>query len=267
VGVLLIDESAAGDNIPWNAIAPKLAGGALVVAFAWTAEGYGRHARFTLPAPVAGEVMDDIPAAVDGVTAAFRMAAPWGAPAAGVVNPPDFVAKLAGIATDNTMRERADAIHKAARGQVFTPADGKTVALKEMTQDDFWKALNAGACWMGEKQPLPVSSTRPYQSRDREGAVAEGPLAIVSGESAPPPLLSPLGSKLYRESNLRQATDLIALAPATARAHGVVDGGRAILEAGGMRLPVTVAFDMGLPPGVVRMAGDCPAPRGKVVPV
>ena len=267
--VLLIDESAAGEAIPWTAIAPKLAGGALVAAFAWTAGGYARHARFTLPAPVCGETLEDIPAAVDGVAAAFRLSTPWSAPPTTVVNPAEFVAKLAGIAADGSMRKRADRIQQTGRGQVFTPADGKTSPLKEMNKDDFWKALNAGACWTDERQPLPDgrgSEARvcPPRSRDREGAV--GPLAIVAGEGGPPPLVSPLSSKLYRESNLRQAPGRIALAPATARDCGVSNGGRAFLETEGTRLVVIVAIDPGLPPDVVRTAGPIGSARGKVVP-
>jgi anaerobic selenocysteine-containing dehydrogenase len=281
IRVLFIDESAPGEYIPWSAIAPKMAANQpLVVAFAWTAEGYGKHARFTLPAPVFGEALDDIPAAVDGVAAAFRLSTPLVTPQAAVVNPPEFIAELAGLKADGALRERADAIHQTARGQVFTPADSKTTPLKEMATDDFWKALNAGACWMDERAPLPNgrgsggrSTQYTTQSRDREGAEASGPLAIVVGESAGPPLSSPLSSKLYRESSLRQSPERIALAPATARAAGVSDGSRAVLETGGARLPVVVALDAGLPPDVVRIAagsatGDLQGAfaRGKVVP-
>ena len=271
LSVLLIDESAAGETIPWTAIAPKLAGGALVTAFSWTAGGYGKRARFTLPAPVCGEALEDIPAALDGVAAAFRLSTPWSAPATSVVDPAEFVAKLAGIAADGAMRERADAIQQTGRGQVFTPADGKTAALKDMTKDDFWKALNAGACWIDEKPQMNADKRGSEKNavigvHPRLSAAENGPLAIVAGEGAPPPLVSPLSSKLYRESNLRQAPDRIALAPATARACGVSEGGRAFLETGGTRLPVVVAIDPGLPPDVVRISGDCASARGKVVP-
>ena len=50
--VLLIDESAPGDYIPWSTIRPKLAPDNVVVTFAWSTEGYGRQATFTLPAAV-----------------------------------------------------------------------------------------------------------------------------------------------------------------------------------------------------------------------
>jgi len=274
IRVLFIDESVPGEYIPWSAIAPKLvASQPLVVAFAWTAEGYGEHARFTLPAPVSGEALDDIPAAVDGATAAFRLSLPLIAPQAAVVNPPEFIAKLAGLGADQALRERADAIHQTARGQVFTPADSRTMALKELSAENFWKALNAGACWMDEKTPLSYVRGSGASAIPPRRAVSSGPLAIVVGESAGPPLSSPLTSKLYRESNLRQSPDRVALAPATARAAGLADGSRAMLETGDARLPVVIALDAGLPPGVARIAAGAATrdlqgafARGKVVP-
>lgn len=266
--VLLIDETGAVDPIAWGAIEPKLAPGALVVAFAWTTAGYGRHARFTLPAPVYGEALEDIPAAVDGVAAAFRLATPWTTAPAGVVNPAEFVAKLAGVSADGAIRERADAIQAAGHGQVYTPADGKTAALKDMSADDFWKVLNAGACWMDDRIPLPKQGKLKHAPPVGQASACPGPLAIVVGENDGPPLSSPLTSKLYRESNLRQAANRIGLAPSTARASGVSDGGRAVLETGDTRIPVIVSVDAGLPPDIVRVATrDCTVgTRGKVVP-
>jgi hypothetical protein len=38
--------------IPWPQIEPKLATGAVVITFAWSREGYARHATFVLPAAV-----------------------------------------------------------------------------------------------------------------------------------------------------------------------------------------------------------------------
>lgn len=276
IRVLFIDESAPGEYIPWSAIAPKLvADGALVVAFAWTREGYGRHAQFTLPASVYGEALDDIPAAIDGTAALFRLSVPLTAPPAAVVNPADFIAKLAGLTADQAFRERADAIHQAARGQVFTPADSKTTPLKDLAADDFWKALNAGGCWMDEKadQDAVRKVGQALSPAGVFSAASSGPLAIVVGESAGPPLSSPLSSKLYRESNLRQPSDRVALAPATAAAAGLANGSRAVFETGSTRLAVTVTLDPGLPPGVVRIAAGSAtcdfqgaAARGKVVP-
>lgn len=58
IQLLYIDESQPGAYIPWPAIAPKLAKDAAVIAFAWSKEGYARHANFVLPAAVFPEATE-----------------------------------------------------------------------------------------------------------------------------------------------------------------------------------------------------------------
>jgi hypothetical protein len=58
IRVLYIDESHPDAYIPWPELEPKLAAGAIVVAFAWSKEGYARHATFTLPTAVFPEGTD-----------------------------------------------------------------------------------------------------------------------------------------------------------------------------------------------------------------
>ena len=58
IRLLYIDESHPGSYIPWPEILPKLAKDAVVIAFAWSPEGYARHAAFVLPAPVFPEATE-----------------------------------------------------------------------------------------------------------------------------------------------------------------------------------------------------------------
>jgi len=207
IRTLIIDESASGDYIPWNAIRRKLvADDPVVMAFAWSPGGYRRHALFTLPTAVYPETLEDIPAAIDSPAAAFRLAVPLVGAPAGVVNPPEFVAKAVGIDAGNALRERADAIQKAGRGVLITYADGRTRPAGQVAPDDFWKALNEGACWLDTESrrtaPPAANWTGP------EAHPAENPrlplvavLAETATAAAAP--LSPLMSKLHRESNLQ----------------------------------------------------------------
>jgi hypothetical protein len=84
IGVLYIDESNAGEYIPWQEIAPKLAPNAVTVAFAWSPDGYARHAKFVLPTAVFPEALDD----VEG-----RVTTPLVKAPEGVVDPVEFIAK------------------------------------------------------------------------------------------------------------------------------------------------------------------------------
>ncbi len=243
IRVLLIDETSAGGFVEWSAIAKKLAERPTVAVVAPSRRGYARYADNVLPAAVYPELTDDFPPAVDSVAPSFRIATPLVAAPKEAVNVLDL---LGGVAGD-PLRERADAIHQAGQGMVMTYADGATVAVKSLKPDDFWKALNAGACWTGpEERRAPAASTAPEPLQSRLPLVVslEGPEA--GG------LISPLMSKLYQESNLRLAPNQVALHPVEARQLGIEDGASAVLETscGGVRVSVTL--DSSVPPGVVR---------------
>lgn len=243
IRVLLIDEAAAGDYIPWSVIEPKLTEGAIIVAFACTREGYARHATFTLPTAVFPEAIDDIPAPIDSPVAALRISASLVPPPAGMVNPVEFIARLAGLDASNALRERADAIAKSGRGSVFHYTDASTSPLKTMKPDDFWKALTEGACWLDDvdaKAPPPILAVA-------EAAPAP-PIAITEQLGAG--LVSPLFSKLHQESHLRLARHEVALNPAS----GYQNGERASLQTDCGRIEVTVTLDSSIPSGAVQAA-------------
>lgn len=261
IRVLLIDESAVDGHLPWSAIESKLVRDQpLVVTFAWARQGYGRHAQFVLPTAVYPEVLDDIPPAIDSVAAAFRIAAPLVKAPAGMANPSEFIGGLAGLKATDTLRERADAIHKAGRGTLFTYGAGKSRPVIELKPDDFWKALNEGGCWLDaadEKRGLPIlpDAAGLPSGPARESINKDLPLMAIACETrAAAAPLSPLMSKLYQESNLRLAANHAALHPVTARACGVGDGSRAILRTRAGDAPIEVSLDSGVPPGVVKVA-------------
>ncbi len=261
VRVLLIDESAVDGYLSWGTIERKLVrDNPLIVTFAWSRQGYGRYAHYVLPTAVYPEVFDDIPPAIDSVAAAFRIAAPLVAAPAGMVNPSEFIAGLAGLPAKDVLRERADAIHKTGRGTLFTYAGGKSAALRDVKADDFWKALNEGGCWLdavdesgaGHRFSWPANA----DDEKRSSAPPEDlPLVAITCETrAAAAPLSPLMSKLYQESNLRLAANHAALNPVTARACGVADGARAILQTRCGSAQIEISLDSGVPPGVVKVA-------------
>jgi hypothetical protein len=257
IRTLIIDESAPGDYVPWNAIRRKLvADNPVVITFGWTPDGYGRHSLFVLPTAVYPETLEDIPAAIDSPAAVFRMAVPLVAAPPGVVNPADFVARAVGIDASNALRERADAIRKAGHGVLFSSADGTSRPAAQVPPDDFWKALLEGACWMdteGRRSAPPAIDMTGPEARPSEDARL--PLVAVLAETAlatvPP---SPLMTKLHQESNLRLGRSRAALHPETARSCGSAEGGRAVLETSLGRCEILVVVDSSVPPGVVQVA-------------
>ncbi|HUP05400.1 MAG TPA: hypothetical protein VMU19_15485 [Bryobacteraceae bacterium] len=253
IRVLFLDESVPGAHIPWKAIERKLVpSNPLVVAFAWSREGYGRHAHFVLPAAVYPEMLTDIPSALDSPAPMFRLAAPLVAAPAGMIDPVAFVAKTAGIDPGNPLREKADAIQKAGRGSVFTPAGGKSTPVRSLKPDDFWKALNNGATWMGE--PAAGTSFAKPASTLAAGDASDFRLAVAFTGAHFATLASPLMAKLYQDSDLRLAPDTVALHPDTARAAGLADAARGKLETAYGACAVGLVLDAAVPKGLLRVA-------------
>ena len=270
IRALVIDESAPGAYVAWEAIERKLVRDhPVVVTLAWSRNGYGRHTEWVLPAAVYPEATGDVAAAIDDRTPAFRPGAPLVAAPAGVVNPAEFIAGAAGMAAGDALRERADAIHRTGRGTLLTYSDGKKVPIKEMKADDFWKALNAGGRWTGEGEASgPAPKVVAEAAQAAAGLSAEDlPFAIEPAEARVSPLVSPLMSKVYQESNLRLAPNGVMLHPRDARACGVEAGGRALLMTAYGRREVEIRTDSSVRPGVVVVAGwpDGGAARAKVV--
>jgi hypothetical protein len=281
IRALFIDESVPGGYIPWSAIEKKLVrDNPVVVTFAWSREGYGRHAQFALPTAVYPELTGDIPPAIDSPAATFRISASLVAPPAGMVDPSEFIAKAAGIDAGNALQERADAIHKSGRGTLFTYADGKSTPVKEVKPEGFWKALNEGACWIDApvgraEVPTPFVGQPAFLgvSTQADQEVRPTGLVVAFSEARAMTLASPLMSKLYQDSDLRLAPNTAALHPDTARSSGVEGGARAVLQTQYGSCAIGVILDSSLPPGMVEVAADpevldiCGAfTRAKVVP-
>jgi hypothetical protein len=252
VRVLLIDEAAPGEYLPWGEIEKKLvADNPVVVAFTCSPAGYARHANYVLPVGVYPEVSEDIPPAIDSIAATFRLSAPLVAPPAGMVKAEEFIAAAAGLTIGDTLRERADAIHKAGKGSLFTYADAKSQALKDVTADNFWKALNAGGCWIdGPDAKAPAAHLTSSVNAPRSAEEAELPLAIVLTHELTPG--SPLLSKVYQESNLRLAPGRVALHPSC----GLDESAPAIFETLLGKCRVGVTLDAAVPTGVVQVSSS-----------
>ncbi|MCL4851746.1 MAG: hypothetical protein KJZ78_10235, partial [Bryobacteraceae bacterium] len=84
------------------------------------------------------------------------------------------------------------------------------------------------------------------------GTTAELPLVI--GTYAGPPAASPLLSKLYEESGLKEPPDTAFIHPQTAERAGLKPGGRAMVEAGNVKSPVLVEISTSVMPGVLHVS-------------
>jgi hypothetical protein len=235
IGVLLIDRPIPGEPFPWMAIERKLAPGALVAEI-----GFQLRAPLGIPAAIFPEALDDVPQPIDSPAPLFRLTTPIAPSAIG--GAAEFVAGLAALPKSDPLRERSDAIHARGSGHLVTGSDERRV--EGLSAGDFWKALNEGGFWRGER---PDPGPAPRIGNDPPAIPASG-LAVVTAEGGVQS--SALLSKVYRESNLRLAPGQAAMHPSC----GMRDGSRALLRSDRGDRRVTVVLDGGVAPGVVLVA-------------
>lgn len=257
IGALIIDESASGNPMPWGWLKRKLAPGAVVVSVASTMEGYAKHADYVLPAPVYMETAQDVSTACDSTAATLAVSPALIAPMVGAVEAADFVQKLAGRPENlaDLLKARVEAISKAKRGTILTLADGKTTPAAELA--DAWKAFEQGAVWTDAATPdFKLPKLTPQVAVVQPPPTADGfPLVLVPfgwrGANGP---ASPLYTKLYQESGVRDTAGVARINPATAQEHSVCDGGKVKVETRGGSAVMTAVLDEGVMPGVVAAA-------------
>ncbi|HLY16352.1 MAG TPA: hypothetical protein VKR61_03975 [Bryobacteraceae bacterium] len=264
IRVLLIEEPAANDSLPWDVVARKLAQNPMVVALTPWLDGCAQHADYVIPAPVYLESLDEAPTPEGCTVAGFSLSPALLPTPPKLMAPAEFILRLAHdpSAYSEILKQRVAAIKKEARGTIFTYADAKSTRVADFASaDDLWKAMLGGAAWFDD----PIRSSR-TESLPRAGwsnppAVPspEYPLVLISADS-PPPHGSPLMSKLYRESGLRRSAIAAAVHPETGRAHGLADGGRAIVKIPGDSFTAQVIFDAAVMPGVIQSAGRASSP-------
>jgi anaerobic selenocysteine-containing dehydrogenase len=219
-------------------------------------EGYARHADYVIPAPVYTESAQDAVAACDSRVARFAISPALVAAMAETIEPADFVTRVAGGSESlgDLLKARAEAIGKARRGSVFTFADSKSVPVAEVA--DLWKAFESGAVWTDEDAPQPAARKMSAEFAAFQPPAAQGfPLALMPfgwrGAAGP---VSPLLSKLYVESGVRDAGGAVRMNPATAAEHGVAEGGKVAVETRCGSAVMLASLDEGVMPGVLAAA-------------
>jgi anaerobic selenocysteine-containing dehydrogenase len=248
-------------GLPAALVKRKLAKDALVVALASCLGGLTRRADYVVPVPAALEAVCDTGAPEGASLTTFGIAGALMAAPEGVADPAAFLASVVPglLAAQAVLQARAEAIHKTGRGQLFRFASGEVSVVKDVSAEDFWTALNEGACWVDTETAAvkAASATAPPATLEPPKADAAYPVIAVgygwraaSGEAP----VSPLLTKIYQESGLRQASNVAALNPATAKALGLEEGRGVRVESRAGSATLRVALDPGIMPGVVRLS-------------
>jgi hypothetical protein len=198
-----VDVMIVAGAFPWRQMERKLARKAVVVSLsAWP----DARAEYVIPAPVYLESVEDVPAPFDARTETFSLAAQLLQPPAGVIAPADFLARIEPSIgrPGDALAARLAAVYKTRRGSVISYKDGSSTPLDGFkSAEDLRQALLAGAVWVDRQvseAPLPrfcfAGNGRPVSPAAGYGWRGVHGLSV-----------SPVLSKLYQESGLRNAQE------------------------------------------------------------
>jgi anaerobic selenocysteine-containing dehydrogenase len=261
IRLLILDEAQSGNAIPWSLIEKKIVrDGGVVVSLSPYMTTLARKADYVIPSPTYMETLRDVSTPADAPAATLSLSVPFIAPPTGVVEPVEFLRKLAtsvGVSFGDDgartllpyVKRRVEAIYKSKSGIVFTSIDRKSVDVKNISSsDDLLKMLMDGGCWIDKysnSKSVEQFSFFGKTSSQRLQDTAEGMLQMRGQSKKVYPLvlmpfgwrgasgsgqLSPVMTKVYQESNLRRTAQQAMLNPATGKAFGISDGKRMVIE-------------------------------------
>ncbi len=277
IRLLILDGAESGYALPWHLLERKLdRESAAVVSLSPYFSGMARHADYIVPAPAAYESLTDLPDPFSSPVATFTLSSRLIPPVAPALEPAEFIRRLAvaaglgdeSIPADGAeIRRRADAIFAARRGSVRSFADGRITALQSISSpDEFWNLLNEGGSWRDEEDALAPPARFSFLGSSREirrrleaalhpPSPASGSLLLLpfaDGECGSGQV-SPVLTKLYRESGLRGSARTALLNPVTANACGCSTGRSATLATERGVMEVEIREDRGVMPGTIQM--------------
>ncbi len=291
IRVLIIDAAESGYAMPWPLLERKLVPErALVISLSPFRSGWARHADYLIPAPAPFESLQEATTPSAAPLASFSISVPLLAPPASAVEPVELLNRLAaglgmnwaGMAHADLIKNRVAALQRTGRGQVFIFEQKQWQDMSAIgSGEQLWELFAQGACWQDQESapaPLPRFSMLGKGENNYEWllAAAEGNASVRAQTPAASSLLlmpfgwrgavgngqiSPLLSKIYQESELREAANQAFINPDTARAHGIAEEGPARLQTSTGVMRVRLHFDAAVQPGVVQVA-VAPLPNG-----
>jgi anaerobic selenocysteine-containing dehydrogenase len=279
IGTLIIDGTDSGYAIPWAFIERKLVkNSSLVITLAPVLDQFSAHADILLPSPAHLESLQDVPSTGGSSRATFALSVPLLTRNENTIEPADVLRELASrmnllleIPTqEESLKAKVGKIHSSKRGTLYSYSDGNSTNVSELSSaDDLWTALTAGAVWIDAdaKQSTPRSVTlgitdTPATRHDGGTLtmIATGWRGTVSASH-----ISPILSKIFQESELRNVDGVVSLNPVTANTLDLTNGTSASLSTANGSAPVTVKIDPTVRPGVVETAIG-PALNGSTTP-
>ena len=220
VRILILDESLSGSPLPNKILQQKLTENGIIVSLSPLATARPFATQYMIPSSVVYETLTDVTGSFDHANSSLSLSASLLPSPEGTIDAIQFAQRLAqaiGVTiesgtTEDVLKKRIAALHRSNRGSIFNAITGQISEVKTLSSpDDLWNALLAGGCWMNDTASvkiLPEFTLKPqlamgsFKQTQRENKLAFVPRADNTPYDGKD--ISPLMSKVRRESNLRQ---------------------------------------------------------------
>ncbi len=251
--LLFVDAAESGCTYPAALLKRKLTqDGGTVVMMSPFLSPRTALADYIVPGPAAYESLEEVSTPPGALQSSFALSIPLMQGPGTSVDPAAFFAQIAvaaglpqgeTVTTEACLRRRAHEIWLTRRGTLAGPAADMSRALLDMAdQEELWKGLSAGACWIddpGEAEEASRFSLLGTLHPDRIPATAANrpPLQFVPfgwRNATMTAAVAPVMSKLFQESRLRNLGGQVHINPVTLNTSGLADG-----------IPVTVTTPSG----------------------
>lgn len=264
INVLIVDGAESGYAIPWRLIEGKLNYEKnFVVSLSPVLNEISAHSDYLIPAPAFLESMTDVPSTATSAVATFALSTPLLKKEEGTIEPVEVMKEIATRMNlpmeipiqEELLKKKVEAIHSQQRGVIFSYVDQSSTPMKEVSSaNDFWTKLTEGAIWIDE----PARQSQPNRftlgiSPNNKDAASVGLLLIPYGWKGATSYsqVSPILSKVFQESELRDINGTVTINPDTALHLGITKDDIATLSTNAGEQQVRVKVSKSIRPGII----------------
>jgi anaerobic selenocysteine-containing dehydrogenase len=280
IGILIVDGADSGYALPWSLIEKKLiSNNNFVVSFSPVLNEISAHSDYLIPSPAHFESLIDVPTSTGNNITTFTISTPLLKKQEDTTEPIDVMKELSTrldlsleIPTlEDLIKQKVDAIHSEKRGTLFVYADQSTINITDISSaDELRTKFNEGAAWVDEPtKQIPIkkivfgfSPVDPVKAVTNElQLVAYGWRGATSTAQ-----VSPILSKVFQETELRNVNGIVSVNPTTGLMLGLSKDNQAILSTKNGSMQVSVKFETSVRPGIIE-ASIAPLPNGAETPL
>jgi menaquinone reductase, molybdopterin-binding-like subunit len=277
--LLFVDAAESGSTYPAALLKRKLREGGTVVMMSPFLSPRTALADYVVPGPAAYESLEEVSTPPGALRSSFALSIPLMQGPGTSVDPAAFLAQIAAAAglpqgetvtTEACLRRRAHEIWLARRGALVGPSADVSRPVRDLAdQEELWKGLSEGACWIddpGEAEEVSRFSLLGTLHPDRISTPAANrpPLQLMPfgwRNATATASVAPVMSKLFQESHLRNLGGQVHINPATLDASGLADGMPVTVTTPAGSMTALAVADPTVLPGIIHAAVG-PSPNG-----